>query len=190
MKTLLTLSISLLVTISAYSQQSEFSPGYVVTITGDTLRGNVKDRKYGFRDELINKLTVRRENGKMKRIKKKNVIAYEWGGEKFERMKVSTEIPFVKIDVSSEQFMVKVVNGLVELYKHYYNDFESGTVEYIYFIKDKRTDNFKRLPVIGFKPIIRKYFLGKDQIIAKLDNNRYGYWNIPELIREGNSEGR
>ena len=190
MKTLTALLFSFLLIGSVYSQESEFSAGYVVTTAGDTLKGNVRDRKYGFQDELINKLTVRMENGKVKRVKKKNVVAYSWGGEEFERMKVSTEIPFVKIDVSSEQFMVQVVDGSVELYKHYFNDFDNHIIESIFYIKDKNTDNFKRIPVIGYKPIIRKYFLGKNQITEKLDNGRYRYGDIPDLIREGNSESR
>ncbi|MEL6560021.1 MAG: hypothetical protein AAFQ94_17660 [Bacteroidota bacterium] len=190
MKTLLALLISFFLFGYVYSQESDFSAGYVVTTAGDTLKGKVRDRKYGFQDELINKLTVKMENGKVKRVKKKNVVTYSWGGEEFERMKVSTEIPFVKIDVSSDEFMVRIVDGSVELYKHYYNDFDCGTIEYLYFIKDRVTDDFKRLPVIGYKSIIRKYFLGKDRITAKLDNSGYRYGDIPDLIREGNSERR
>lgn len=190
MKILTLLSLSLLLVISVYGQQSEFSAGYVVTTKGDSLTGIVKDRKYGFQDELLNKLIVKKDNGKVKRIKKKHVAAYEWGGERFERRTISTEIPLVKIDVSSEEFLVKVVDGSVELYKQYYNDFDNQVIDYIYFIKDRSVNGYKRLPVVGYKSIIRKYFLGKDQITRKLDNGRYRYADIPDIVREGNKESR
>ncbi len=188
MKSLSVCVLFLLVTSSIYGQQSEFSNGYIITNSGDSLVGSVKDRKFGFQDELINKLTIRQQNGKVKRIKKKHVFAYEWGGERFERRTVSTQIPIVKIDISSEDFLVQVVEGSVELYKQYFNDFDNHIIEYVYLIKDNATSQYRRLPAIGYKPIIRKYFLGKHDIVEKLDTGKFRYADIPELVREGNQE--
>ena len=67
MKKLFLLILSVLLVSSVYSQQPEFSRGYVITTKGDTLIGNVKDRKIGFQDELLNKLIVKMDDGNRKK---------------------------------------------------------------------------------------------------------------------------
>ena len=120
----------------------------------------------------------------------KIVLSYEWGGEKYERRKLSEVVPVLKFEVSSQSFLVQIEKGAVELYKHYYNDFDNHSIDYVFFIKDRISDSYKRLPVIGFKSIIRKYFSGKERIAEKLDNGKSRYADIPDLVREGNQESR
>lgn len=182
--------LALFVVFSVSGQESEFADGFIITNSGDTLSGSVKDRKFGFNDELIDKLVIKLENGRTRKVKKKNIQVYRWGNEIFERRKMSEIVPILKFEVSSESFLVQVESGAVELYKHYYNDFDNHTIDYVFFIKDRLSSNYKRLPVIGYRAIIRKYFLGKEEITEKLYTGKFRYADIPDLIREGNSELR
>lgn len=166
------------------AQQEEFRPGYVVRSDGDTLTGLVRDRKFGFNDELTDKLTVKLENGKTRRIKKKYISAYKRGDELFERILLVEKI--IGIRTETESFLIHEAKGDLHLYRLVYTDYDNHRLDYIFFIRDHQQENFRRIPVIGWKGIIRKAFGHHPDFIEMLDNGEFRYPDIPEIVQYGN----
>ncbi len=185
MKTIFACTLFLVGSVFGYSQESKFLDGYVVTISQDTLFGGIKDRKLGWQDELTNKIHIKLDNGRVKKIKKKAVAAYKRGSEVFVRTAIREQLPILKTKVDSEYFLVKLVSGSVEIYKHYFNDQDSGIIDSVFFIRSKNNNTYKRLPVLGFKKVLKTHFKNPS-FAEKLKKKRYRYADIPALVHEFN----
>lgn len=185
MKTIL-LALFLCSYIWVSGQKSDFFDGYIVTFTNDTLVGKVKDRKSGWRHELTDKIQIKLNNGGTKKIKKKNISSYKRGNEVFVRTHLTEQIPILNLTADANYFLVKVVSGSVALYKHYFNDQDSGTIDWVYLLNSKNSNIYKRLPFLGYKKILKKHFGSSSHISTKLKSKKYRYRDIPELIRELN----
>ncbi|GAA4273050.1 hypothetical protein GCM10022258_23440 [Aquimarina gracilis] len=167
-------------------QESQFLDGYIVTFANDTLVGKIKDRKSGLRHELTDKIQIKLNNGRTKKIKKKNIISYKRGSEVFVRTHLTEQIPIINLTNETNYFLVKVVSGPAELYKHYFNDQDSGTIDWVYLLNSKNSNIYKRLPFLGYKKILKKHFGPSSEINAKLKSKKYRYVDIPALVQELN----
>ncbi len=185
MRTILACIVFLISSVFVYSQESKFLDGYVVTISQDTLFGGIKDRKLGWEDELTNKIHIKLDNGRVKKIKKKAIVVYKRGSEVFVRTQIKEQLPILKTKVDSEYFLVKIVSGSVEVYKHYFNDQDSGIIDVVFLIRSKDANLYKRLPSLGFKKILRTHFKNP-AFTQKLKQNKYRYADIPTLVHEFN----
>ncbi len=186
MKTIFACILFFFTSVFVNCQESQFLDGYVVTFSKDTLFGKIKDRKSGWGDELTNKIHIKLDNGRIKKIKKKTISAYKRGEEIFVRTQLKEQIPILNKKVDAEYFLVKLVSGSLEVYKHYFNDQDSQIIDYVFFIRSKNSYTYKRLPVLGFKKILRKHFGQSSDIVAKLESKKYRYADIPTLVKELN----
>ncbi len=169
--------------IAVNAQKSDFLDGYIVTFSNDTLIGKVNDRKLGRRDELTNKIHVKLDNGRVKKIKKRNIAVYKRGNEIFIRKRIQEQLPLFKIKNDAEYFLVQLVSGPVALYKYYFNDFDNHTIDYVFLIKSKNSYTYKRLPLLGFKKILKPYFNESPGMIEMINEKRFRYADIPELVQ-------
>ncbi len=186
MKTVFACILFFFTSVWANCQETEFLNGYIVTFSKDTLFGKVKDRKLGWSHELINKIHIKFDNGRVKKIKKKNITTYKRGNEVFVRSRITEQLPILNIKEDADYFLVTLVSGNVELYKHYFNDQDSGIIDYVFLIRSKNSTIYKRLPPLGFKKILRRHFGQSSGIVAKLESKKYRYADIPTLVKELN----
>jgi hypothetical protein len=78
--------------------QDDFEPGYVVTKTGDTLKGLVKDRKTGSFGEIYEKIRFKGEKTR-RRYTADDVITYKRGNTKFKSMDLRGEKVFLRVEL-------------------------------------------------------------------------------------------
>ncbi|MGB3464761.1 MAG: hypothetical protein WBA74_05815 [Cyclobacteriaceae bacterium] len=184
MKYLIVLLIPLLCHTIVLGQQEEYGEGYIVTTSGDTLRGMVRDRKFGFNNELLDKLTVKLENGKTRKIRKKHISAYQRDNELYVRTILVERILGFRTETA--HFLINETVGKIFLYRLVYTDYDNHDLDYVFFIRYASDEHFKRMPLIGWKGVLRKAFAYERDFVEMLDNGNYRYYDIPKVVKAGN----
>ncbi len=145
--------------------QKGFFPGYIISNSGDTLTGKIKDRKSGTFVKLYKKIRFKPVKGFRKHYNPNDIQGYKIGNQKFITMDVNDEIVFFKHMVygnpnsNNRQFIKVVSEGYLSWYQKEYVD-ESGLSSRSYFKrKDESEMVYVRIGLFGLnKKRLAAYF--------------------------------
>jgi hypothetical protein len=175
------LFITCLLIIQPAVAQKGFLPGYVVTLKGDTLYGNVKDRKENFSAVLFTKIKFTQGGLIRKKFGADKLIAYRRGTDDFEshwmdqQRERFREQFYSRTGEGKQVFLKRIVSGE---YLRYYQ------FEFI----DQEADLFESVPL--FKRTADDYFVRVSQGVLGLKKKRLSeyfrdYPELAEQIRAG-----
>jgi hypothetical protein len=134
----LLLILMLLTFIPLHAKKKDYSPGYIITLEGDTLDGYIKDRSSGTFTELYAR--IRFKDGKTPFRKKygpDQIRGYKCNDQIYESVPVFEESEFFTfnyfVDKSHKPVFLRVMAKTAELsYYHWeYTDDESNYLDYI-----------------------------------------------------------
>ncbi|KAA2219361.1 hypothetical protein [Maribacter flavus] len=114
------------VNISEIQAQEVYLPGYVVTLKGDTLIGNVSDRKMGPFGGIHAKIKFK-GNGRKKRYSADNIQSYRKGDSIYRSFNLDGEDRFLRLEVE----------GVVSLDKFELQEQGEGMVMDIAYLKKR-----------------------------------------------------
>jgi hypothetical protein len=157
---------------------AEFSPGYYVTVKGDTVRGEVQNNLE--KQDMFYKSFFFRPRGGSKpmELTSKKATGYGFDNNNFVVQKIDDEDKYIKT----------LENGRLRLMEYQYAKTEDGVEKYpsLYFIIDTRAgaddkngvNILTQLPERNHKKVLTKFF--KDQPIL-LDQVDKWYFKIEEI---------
>ena len=131
-----------------HAQSRDYSSDYIITLEGDTLFGEVKDRKEGSFPELYSRIRFW-EAGKRskKKFSPNDILAYANENQLYESLPLKDETAFFVFryyfDEGAESVFLKVAarNQYLTYYQWEYMDSESSYIDYIpLFYKNGASD--------------------------------------------------
>jgi len=173
---ILLISVLILVLNPKHSAgQRGFFTGYIITNSGDTLSGKIKDRKSGTFVKLYKKIKFKPVAGFRKHFNPNELQGYKIGNQKFITMDVNDEIVFFKHMVYSvpnsnkKQFIKVISEGYLSWYQKEYVD-ESGLSSLSYFKrKDQSEMVYVRIGLFGLnKKRLAVYFDDCPELVEKI----------------------
>jgi len=175
------LFFGLILMITAGAQPSDYLPGYIVLSDGDTLYGEVMDRKDGIFPELLNKIRFQPETGRRKKFRPRDIRGYRRGGDHFVSLWIHTEYirlvqRYYSIPEKGEQVFMKVVSHGPLTYLHWeYIDGEFNTIEFVPLFKRSGSEELVRVTqgVLGLKKKrLAEYFRDCPELVDAIRTNQ------------------
>lgn len=169
------------VVITTAMAQSTLSNGYIITSTGDTLKGQIK---YNPKNELplFEAVSFQTNANDKKTYRANKIKEFAYDGNVFVARVVDDKPAFVKrlsagsvnlYEYKSEQFFMNAIH----VYSDYYME-KSGTDELIHIKESK------------FKKQLAEV-MGDDQdLIKDIHEKKYDYQNIVDIFEQYNSKGK
>ena len=138
MKTYLLLIFLAHIITPLHSQNKSYSPGYIISLEGDTLKGWVKDRSGGTFTEIYSRIRFKDENSLFrKKYRPQMIRGYACDGRVYESVPLREESSFFRfrypVHDSYERVFLRVVDREEPLtYYHWeYVDAESNFLDHI-----------------------------------------------------------
>lgn len=160
---------------------TQFSDGYVVTLKGDTLHGQIKDRSASFRPKLYSKIRFRQRGKLTRKIGPRQIRGYYSAGSGlYESQWLETQRRMLRMDyfnvtgLGQKSFLKVVVRGKLSLYHLEFSDADNSTIDYLQLFMLEGENRFVRASqgIFGLKKkLLSSYF--KD------------YPALVEMINEG-----
>jgi hypothetical protein len=174
---LLTAGLLVYAMLPAQNQQP-FSPGYVIDLKGDTIKGEIKIPRSGKEYELFGKVSIKISAYEQKNFKAAKVKEYNLDGYSYIPKKVDSEMVFMK----------RVSTGALNLYEYKFLDFLMGKeeVKTEYYIEKNGEDDLVRLKSGKFKKQVSEIISDNEELVKEIEEN-YEYNNIADLVNEYNS---
>ena len=161
---------------SAYAQAKYF-PGYVITLTGDTLKGEIKKNPKRDFDNFAKAAYRKKDGSEIKTFNPTKIKEYSVDG-----------IVFVSRNIDGEQVFVKRLSkGSVNLYEaqievYQMNDIKVKSDYYM----EKAAGEFVKIKSGKFKKQVEEVMSDNEEIVKALENKKYDYDNIVELFNAYN----
>lgn len=137
-KTCLLLILLVLMNVTLQAQKKPYSPGYIVTMEGDTLEGWVKDRSSGTFTKLYARIRFKSGNSFLKRkYSPDQILGYACNGQVYETVPLYEETAFFTfryyVDENYDRSFLRLVSrdGPLSYYHWEYVDAESNYLDYI-----------------------------------------------------------
>jgi hypothetical protein len=155
----------------------DFKSGYVILLSGDTIRGHVMDRDESAFGGLLPKIKFRNEKGRRKKYKPSQLLGYQRGDDLFQRIWIYDEMKFFKQRYISktglgEQSFVKVVHrGSLDLYHWEYMDEDNSNIDYVPLFKKADSEEMVRVTqgILGLKrKRLAEYFAGCPDLVTAI----------------------
>ncbi|TND08671.1 MAG: hypothetical protein FD123_1887 [Bacteroidetes bacterium] len=161
-----------------------WKPGFVVTVKGDTVRGDVKinDKK---EFDLFRKVSMKLSETENKTFKPEKLKEYTVDGQRFITKKIDDEFVFVKV----------VAHGQVNLYLHQFEVYHGEEVRHDseYYIEKSSTASADSQPakIKGsgkFKKLVAELMNDHEELVKKVQSSdsKYEGEAIVEVITEYN----
>lgn len=172
--------LSLLSLDQARAQSADYLPGYVVLSSGDTIRGLVMDRREGSFPELLNKIRIKPKNGRKRKYRPKDIVAYGRREDHFISIWIHTEMirlvnRYYSIPAKGEQTFVKVVRrGRLNYYHWEYEDGEFNSIEFVPLFKQENRPEMVRVTqgILGLKKKrLSEYFMDCPKLVFAIQNS-------------------
>ena len=160
----------------ALSAQSDWRSGYVVTLSGDTLHGMVRDRDTGPFGGLYNKVRLKKSERGKARFGPSKMLGYQWGDAKFIVLRTNT-YPNVRaskkrIDPTGTPSVFRVVvEGPLSLYMDEFNDEDGSWINEVPYFKKVGDEQLVRATqgIFGLKKkLLSKYFADQPDLVQKI----------------------
>lgn len=134
----LILSLFVLLALPLHAQKKGYSPGYIITMEGDTISGLVKDRSTGTFFDLYSRIRFKQENALFRKKYSPDIIlAYACDHGVYEAFPLREESFFMKIryyvDENNPRVFLRVISKSESLayYHQEYIEYESNYLDYI-----------------------------------------------------------
>jgi hypothetical protein len=190
-KALLLFALILATWSPSLGQKSSYSPGYVILESGDTLKGQVKDRSPEPFTELYGKIRFRTEGSrKTKKYKPHKILGYGFDDQHF----ISVNIAEYRIDAvtryhisfSNQNSFLKAVERSPQLhwYEQYFVYDDNNYLDSIPFFYKPGEEQMVRVTqgILGFKKKrLAEYFDGCAQLIHILKDRGSNIKTVSEL---------
>lgn len=177
MNRILILSALSVISLSAMSQ-TEFTPGYVITTKGDTIKGEIKHNpKKEF--DLFSKVTVKIAENQNKTLKADKVKMYAFGENQFISSTVDGEPAFMKL----------LTKGAITLYEWQYewvnakNETEYRTE---YYMQKEGEAEPVRIKSGKFRKQVAEMISDNQELVKELEDKKYDYDNLSEVVESYN----
>jgi len=177
----LTSSFATLLAVVAFNAnifaQSAFYPGYIILLTGDTLKGDVKMNPKKDLD-LFSKVTFKKGNEAPKMYKANKIKEY----------KVDNTV-FVSRNIEGEQvFIRRISTGLVNLYEWKIEVMQMNDIKekIDYFMEKVGEEGPVKIKSGKFKKQVADVMSDNEEILKGLENKKYDFDNIVEIFDDYN----
>lgn len=174
MKKLITLCALIATGSFCAMAQATFTPGYVITTKGDTIKGEIKHNPKKQHD-LFTKVTVKLAENQNKTLKADKVKMFAFGTSTFISTMIDGEPAFLKI----------LSTGAITLYEWQYewlnakNETEYKT-EY-YLQKDGEAEP-TRIKSGRFRKQVAEMIGDNEELVKDLEEKKYEYENLSEVV--------
>jgi len=178
--------ISLLVAASAvlpsksFAQAKYFS-GYVILLTGDTLKGEIKMNPKKEYDNFVKAQYRKKENVDMKTYNATKIKEYCVNG-----------VTYVSRNVDGEQVFVKRLSkGNVNLYESQIEVMQMNEIKVKSdYYMEKSNGEFVKIKSGKFKKQVTEAMADNEDIVKAVEDKKYEYENIVELFEAYNKSGK
>lgn len=170
---LLILFVFLLIPLQA--QSKSYSQGYIITLEGDTIVGQVKDRSGGTFTSLYSRIRFKADNSLFKKkYGPDQILGYAYGNHMYESLPLREESSFFKfryyVNEGNDRVFLRVVlkNEELAYYQWEYIDEDNSYLDFIPLFYRNGYNEMVRVSqgVLGLK---------KKQLTAY-------FWDCPELV--------
>lgn len=174
--TFLVLSSVLVIFNTEVSGQKGYESGYIITNSGDTISGIVKDRKPPPFGKIYKKIYFKAERSRKKKYGPHQIKGYKQGNRFFESMWLNVSYDFFKEkytsspNVGEQQFLKLIVQGYLSFYQLEFEDQESDYVDAV--------DLYKRSDEASLVRVTQGIFGLKKKKLAAY------FQDCPELVRK------
>lgn len=174
--TFLVLSSVLVIFNTEVSGQKGYESGYIITNSGDTISGIVKDRKPPPFGKIYKKIYFKAERSRKKKYGPHQIKGYKQGNRFFESMWLNVSYDFFKEkytsspNVGEQQFLKLIVQGYLSFYQLEFEDQESDYVDAV--------DLYKRSDEASLVRVTQGIFGLKKKKLATY------FQDCPELVRK------
>jgi hypothetical protein len=158
--------------------QSVFTPGYVITVKGDTIKGDIKHNpKKEF--DLFTKVTVKIAENQNKTLKADKVKMFSFAGNTFISTMVDGEPAFLRI----------LSTGAITLYEWQYewintkNETEYKTE---YYMQKQGEAEPTRIKAGRFRKQVAEMISDNEDLVKELEEKKIEYNNLAEVIENYN----
>ena len=162
------------------AQKKGFEPGYIITLKGDTIVGQVKDRSSEPFVELYRKIRFRPDGRSSRRkYRSKDILGYGAGQRNYESVPLREESSFFKfryyLDPNAEQvfrMVLKRQEGLTHYRREFVQDDNSYLDSYPLFHREGYSEMVRVTQgVLGLKrKRLMEYFNDCDELVNALYN--------------------
>jgi len=169
------------------AQKKGYYPGYIITLEGDTLTGQVKDRSNGMFTELYSRIRFKGESSLFRnKYSPEQILEYSCGGQLFESVPLREESAYFKfryiVDESNEKVFLKLVSRCEGLsYYHWeYIDGDNGYVDFVPLFHRNGFDQMIRASqgVLGLKrKLLIAYFQDCQQLVSAIERKKLKHVN-------------
>lgn len=158
--------------------QATFYPGYIILLTGDTLKGEIKMNPKKDLD-LYSRVTFKKGNEAPKVYKANKIKEYK-----------VDDLVFVSRNIDGEQVFIKrISSGAVTLYESKFEVMQMNEIKQkvdYYMEKGGETGPVK-IKSGKFKKQVADAMADNEEIVKALEENKYEYDNIVEVFDEYNN---
>ncbi|MDN5217462.1 hypothetical protein QQ020_35650 [Fulvivirgaceae bacterium BMA12] len=156
------ISMLFLILCSICYAQNGFEPGFIITLSGDTVHGVLRDRKEATFLKLYKKVRFKPEGkNATKKYNANQIRAYAIGDQMFESVNENAlhqDIVLFNRRLPSNNsndrvFLKVIVNGVASYYQKEWVDQDSGVLEVVDYIKKAHNPKFVRATqgILGLK---------------------------------------
>ena len=176
-KTFFSMSIVVVAIVIAFNKsafaQAKYFPGYVITLTGDTLKGEIKKNPKRDFDNFAKAAYRKKEGGEIKTFNPTKIKEYCVDG-----------IVFVSRNVAGEQVFVKRLSkGAVNLYESQIEVLQMNDIKVKSdYYMEKEAGEFVKIKSGKFKKQVEEVMSDNVEIVKALEDKKYEYDNIVELF--------
>ncbi len=161
--------------------QAKYYPGYVILLTGDTLKGEIKINPKKEYDNFTKAQYRKKENVDMKTYNATKIKEYCVNG-----------VTYVSRNVDGEQVFVKRLSkGNVNLYESQTEVMQMNEirVKSDYYM-EKSNGEFVKIKSGKFKKQVTEAMADNEDIVKAVEDKKYEYENIVELFEAYNKVGK
>lgn len=161
--------------------QSGYEAGYIVTNSGDTLYGELKDRKTGTFTTIYKKIRFKSNRKRLKKFSPSQIVQYKRGKDTYESVWLNTTSKFFKTDYEStpgigkKHFFKTIVKGQLTYYEWEQLDHEADTILEIPLFKRENEQYLIRVTqgIFGFKKeSLRRYFQDSPEVLQQMETKQ------------------
>ena len=158
--------------------QAKYYQGYVIMLTGDTLKGEIKKNPKKEYDNFAKAAYRKKEGSEIKTFAPNKIKEYTVDGTTFVSRNIDGEQVFVK----------RLSKGAVNLYKAQLEVYQMNDIKVKsdYFM-EKKSGEFVKIKSGKFKKQVEEVMSDNETIVKALEDKKYEYENIVELFNAYNN---
>ncbi len=163
---------------NGFSQSPGFSFGYVVTIEGDTLRGELKYKnKYTYTQRVI----LRDENGEKKTFNFKSAKFFSANDEYYELHEVKGE--------TDKMFLRRFIHGPISYYEYHYELMQMNkiVVKTESYVKAADSEELVKINGGNFKKVLSEMMSSQPTIVDRINAKDTKFEDVKSIVASFNA---